>query len=456
MVKSELKAPSFRDFLRIIFSHLKLILSVFLGVLLLVLIISLITPPTYEASAKILVKERKVESPLQPTYYSDYRIERAAFLQSQTEIILSDEVARRVLKKLFPAKGEITPQQVKPFQAGIKVLSPKGYDITSSDILFIQVAGSNPVKAAEGANLLTHEYIDYTHELRARSSKQMVGFLEKQSQAQLEKMKQAEEQLKNFEGRSGPALAFLIATVKTKGASPELMTLNNNYLNARMTLEETESSLNQLRNLVKKGSFPQKMVRENPVLVTIKDNINKLENQLAVLRSQYTDLYPANKMILKQIDRTKQLLAEETKADIDSRFMDMVPLETRVRSLKEMVDQYTALAQKQTEYSGYYRNYETLEEGYQDLLRDSQKARLSEAMDTSKLASSIEVIDNAKAPKLPVKPNIILNVLIGAIIGILLGFGLAFVVDYLDHTLKSGEDVERHLNIPVLGAIPRL
>lgn len=454
MAKTELKGPSFRDFLRIIFSGKSIILSAFLGVILLAVVVSLIVPPKYEAATKIMAKERKMESPVQSKLYYDYRTDRVAFLQSQTEIIQSDEVARRVLTKLYSAKKELAPKQVKSFQESIKVLSPKGYDITSSDIIFIQVTESNPVRAAEEANLLTDEYINYTYELKGKTAKQTVEFLEKQSRTQLEKMKQAEEQIKNYEGKSGPELAFLIATVRTKGASAELINYNNNYLNAKVALTETESYLTQLRNLVQKGNIPQKMVRENPVLAAIKDNMVKLENQLATLRSQYTDVYPKNIMIMKEIERNKQLFNREIKADIDGRSVDMIALDARLKSYKEVVDLYSSLAQKQLDYSKLYRNYEVLEEGHMSLLRDIQQARITEAMDTYKLAN-IEVIDRAKVPRSPVSPNIILNTLIGAIIGLLLGLGLAFVLDYFDHTLKSVEEVEKYLNMSVLGSIPR-
>lgn len=253
MVKTDTKGTSFRDFLRIVFSRKSVILYTFLAVTVLVLVISLITPPKYETATKILAKERKTESPLQAKYYSDYRTERVAFLQSQAEIIRSDEVARRVLVKLLPSVKEIPLRKVKSFQENIKVLSPKGYDITSSDILMVQVTDSNPVLATEAANLLTDEFINYTYELKGRSAKQTVDFLEKHSQSQLEKMKQSEDQVKNYEGRTGPELAFLISTVKMKGANSELITFNNNYLNAKMALKETEIYLTQLREMVRKG-----------------------------------------------------------------------------------------------------------------------------------------------------------------------------------------------------------
>lgn len=452
--KSETKSASFRDFLRIIFARKKIIYMVFFGVILLTLLVSLITPPTYEGQTKIIAKERKVEALGQPKYFSDYRTERVAFLQSQMEIIQSEEVIKRVLQKMFRTNQQITPKMLKDYHAKVKVLSPRGYDITSSDVLLIQVSDSNPVRAAEGANLFTDEYINYTYELRGKSAKQTVGFLEKQAQNQLEKMKKAEEQVKNYEGRLGPDLSFLVATVKNKGANADLITFNNNYLNAVGSLRETESYLSQLRNMVQKGIVPQKIVRENAVLGSIRENINKLENQLANLRSQFTDNYPKTIMVIKEIERNKQLFNKELKADLEGRSVDIIALEARVKSLKQVVDQYSSLAHKQLEYSRVYKDYEVLEEGYQELMRDIQKASLSEAMDAYKLAS-VEIVDRARVPKSAVKPDILFNLFIGALIGLLLGLGLAFIMDVFDHTLKSVEDVERHLDIPVLGALPR-
>jgi len=451
---TQTKGPTFRDFLRIIFSKLSIILAAILGVTLLVLIISLLTPPKYESATKLLAKERKAENPLELKNYFDVRTDRVAFLQSQMEIIQSDEVARRVLRKLTPSQPDVSEKKIKAFKPKIKVLSPKGFDITNSDILFIQISDYNPVKAAEAANVLTDEYINYTYELKGKSTKETIDFLEKHAKDTVDKLKAMEEQVKNYEGKVGPDLAFLIATVKTKSPNVELITYNSNYVTAKAALMETESYLNQLRALLRKGAIPNKLIRENPILAAIRNNISNLTIQLANLRTLYTDQYPKTVMLVKEIETNKKMLKQELDADLDGRYVDVLALEARIKSLKETVDHYTNLAQKQLEYSRIYRNYEIIEEEYQNLMRDIQKAKTANAMETYKLAS-IEIIDRAKVPKNPVSPDILLNVLVGILIGILLGFGLAFVSDRFDHTLKSVEDAERYLNLPVLGSIPR-
>lgn len=454
MIKTDPKSFSLRDLSRFMFSRWSLILFIFLVVTVLVFIITWIIPPKYQATATILIKERKAEFSLQATPYHDYRIERVAFLQSQMEIIRSDEVARRVLVKMFPGQNGISAKQIKLFQENTKVSSPKGYDFTNSDIFIIQVVDGNPERAARAANLLPQECLQYTHELNQRTAGQTIAFLEKQIQSQLEKMKQAEERLNNFEGKSGPDRAFLLSTVKTKEADTELITFNHNYLNALATLKETKMVMARLRETVAKGSIPQKMVRDNSMLSTIKEKIFRLEGQVNTLRSQYFDRGPKAMMLINELDRHQQKLNQEIKADMEGRTMDLAVLETRVQSLKRTVDRFTALAQKQFEYSRHYKNYTFLEEGYQKLLGDTQKARFKEAMDISNLAH-IEFIDKAEVPQRPFKPNLFFNTLLGMVGGAILGLGLAYIITCIDHTLKSIEEVERCLNIPVLGSVPR-
>ena len=53
----------------------------------------------------------------------------------------------------------------------------------------------------------------------------------------------------------------------------------------------------------------------------------------------------------------------------------------------------------------------------------------------------------------PVKPNPTMNMAIGAVIGLMLGVGIAFLLEYLDTTVKNEQDVEDVLKLPVIGLI---
>lgn len=69
---------------------------------------------------------------------------------------------------------------------------------------------------------------------------------------------------------------------------------------------------------------------------------------------------------------------------------------------------------------------------------------------------NVQVIDEAKVPERPVKPRPMLNIAISAVLGVMLGFGVIFLYEYLDNTMKTPEDIETHLGVPVLGTIPKI
>ena len=58
-------------------------------------------------------------------------------------------------------------------------------------------------------------------------------------------------------------------------------------------------------------------------------------------------------------------------------------------------------------------------------------------------------------PSAPYKPDVTLNLAVGAVAGLLLGMGLALLLEFMDTSVKTMEDVERALQVPVLGIIPK-
>jgi len=69
---------------------------------------------------------------------------------------------------------------------------------------------------------------------------------------------------------------------------------------------------------------------------------------------------------------------------------------------------------------------------------------------------NVHVIDKAEIPTKPVSPNITLNIAIAAVLGLMIGVFLSFLLEFLDNTIKTPEDVEKYLNLPVLGSIPKV
>lgn len=69
---------------------------------------------------------------------------------------------------------------------------------------------------------------------------------------------------------------------------------------------------------------------------------------------------------------------------------------------------------------------------------------------------NVQVIDEAEPSYTPVSPRPMMNLAIAGILGLMLGIFLAFLIEMLDNTIKTPEDVEKYLGLTVIGSIPNV
>ena len=96
------------------------------------------------------------------------------------------------------------------------------------------------------------------------------------------------------------------------------------------------------------------------------------------------------------------------------------------------------------------RDATVAQEIYVMLAKRHEEARISEVMQPT----DVQVIDVAVAQSKPIAPKKALNVMIAGILGLFIGLGLAFMLEYMNKTVKTIEDVRNYLDLPVLGSIP--
>jgi len=69
--------------------------------------------------------------------------------------------------------------------------------------------------------------------------------------------------------------------------------------------------------------------------------------------------------------------------------------------------------------------------------------------------SNIRLVEQAALPKSPIKPNKKNNIILGIILGLMAGMGLVFFIAYMETSIKTEEDVEHYLRLPMLGTLYR-
>jgi len=67
----------------------------------------------------------------------------------------------------------------------------------------------------------------------------------------------------------------------------------------------------------------------------------------------------------------------------------------------------------------------------------------------------VQIMDKPEFPSAPVSPKKVFNIALAAVLGLFLSVLLAFILDYMDRTIKDEKDVEKYLNLPVIGIIPK-
>ena len=69
---------------------------------------------------------------------------------------------------------------------------------------------------------------------------------------------------------------------------------------------------------------------------------------------------------------------------------------------------------------------------------------------------NVQIIEKAEVPNSAVSPNKALNIIIGFMLGLMVSVGITFLLEYLDNTVRNKDELEKLLEIPVIGSIPNM
>lgn len=193
---------------------------------------------------------------------------------------------------------------------------------------------------------------------------------------------------------------------------------------------------------------------------------------MAAALEQYTENHPTVIGLRAQIAEVSDKLAKEVERIVGSETMTLNPIyqdltrglvsaqaaivglqakmEALMNSRNAIEAELASIPEKEIAIARLERNRRVNEEIYVMLRSKYEEMRISEAMKVS----GIHVVDEAIIPTVPVKPRKLLNTAIAGILGFFVAVGITFILEQMDTTLKTVEDVERVVSAPILGTIP--
>ena len=313
---------------------------------------------------------------------------------------------------------------------------------------------TEPKLAARVANAFTKAYIDDNLKQRVESSTEASQWLEQQLEKSQQHVMKSADTLQEYREKAGLTDLEGMQDIQSEQLKDRAADLSE----ARRVSSELESLYRRAERLQEMGqmdSIPE--VLENPRIQRLRDEEQELERQIRTDTARYQGDYPGLddsrinlQHVRDQIDKEQRKLVEGFRTNYEIAEANQRRLQREVRQLEASVQE---LSRKQVEAKALERTVETNSQSYEAFLNQLMETRTRSADTVSMIA---RVIDAAVPVSTPVKPNKKRMLMIGMLLALLGGVGIALMVDKFDNTLKSREDVQERLGVPVLGELVML
>jgi succinoglycan biosynthesis transport protein ExoP len=474
-----------RQYLRVISKRKALLILPFLGVVFTVMLGSLFIAPVYQSSTTILVSEPQLLSQSVERMASRGPRERMDTLRR--EITSRDYLARLIRTLGWNQQAALRAQAEKERERFPDLTVDEIVDRwligsirnkiqvqgQGTDLLVINVEDNDPKTALVLAKTLAQVFIDETLRRELSGVRGTLEFSNEQLAIYKKQLEESEEKLRRF--REQMVLKTLQRDVGDEGNLQRVTALvSTSETDLREAEQDVTSLTIRLQNL--SPSVPASL--SGARVEELKTGYYQGGRQLADLLTTYTWRDGRVISLSEQINRVREdLKAELTRTcaeitanenpvacsiliDLELARADEVFYRTKWQTLSDYVDRYErslvrgpqdemALERLKDEVASNQKLYEMF-------LDQSQGAQIQEAAHRTAAEGRFRIMEPAMLPLKPVKPNRLRLAALGVVIGGMLGITLVFMVEYLDHSLSSVEEVERYLALPVLATIPRM
>ena len=202
-------------------------------------------------------------------------------------------------------------------------------------------------------------------------------------------------------------------------------------------LETSEGSLR---------SFKETYGLQMPLAAQINTELARLEAELTTLLVDCTEEHPKVKELRANIQSLKEKRTQQIRLAAESANVDA----------KEYIEVAESIPKQEQELARLTRDTTVNERLYAMFLERLETARISEELEDSENKTKFKIIEPARFPLKPVKPNKLELGLMGLLLGAMAGFGCIYLVEYNDQSFKGVEELKSFFDLPVLGAISEI
>jgi capsular exopolysaccharide synthesis family protein len=328
--------------------------------------------------------------------------------------------------------------------------------VKDSRIVTLRATSDDPQLAAVLANTWAHVYIEHNLERRLTQSEGASEWLGDEYGNLTQQLNDSEHALIDFK-RKNNVLAVGLED-QQNDLSSRHKKLSDELNTVQVKLIELQAQRSQFAKLSSDDPLNDVTpgVSDTPMMIKLKELYAEQYAKLVELKGKYLEKHPTVVAQEARVDAIKGDLTHESQLaikNVDARYGSLVKQE---RDLSTALDKTTKdalqLEQSAIEYNRLKRNYDRLAK-----LSDTVGGRERETSLAGHLkTNNVRMLDAALVPDAAVSPNVARAVGMSFALGLVLGFGLAFLLEMLDSTVKTQDDIENGLGLVFLGLIPSI
>lgn len=434
------------------------ILTVFLVVFTLVTIFSFKMKPVYKATARV---EIDAEGPQLQSISDLYQspLSDETFLETQVRVLGSDNLAWQTIQQLKLAGNSAFAPGSQPVAAGAlgspetegRLIREFRKHLTvalalNTRMVEVSFESTHPELAARVVNALVNGYVEYNFRMKYDATRQASGWMEQELDELKAKVEKSQQALVDYEREH----AIVNISDKQNVVEQKLEDLSRDLTKAQNDLSQKQS----LYDMVQSNKAHVALLAQNELL-------QRLEEKYADLKAQYVDAlgqfgpnFPKVVRLRDQVSEIQSLIDQERERTVERIRSNYKAALGQVQLLSGSVArekiQVGDLNQLLIQHNILKRDFDTNQQLYDSLLQHLKDATVAAGL----RATNIHVIDTARTPTIPERPQKALYLSLGSMVGLLLGVALAFVQEGLDYSIKTAEDAERITGVPSLAIIP--
>ena len=436
---------------------------------------SLKLPKVYQAGTLILVQRQRVPASYVQEIVS---IDLEDRIRTITQQITSGSNLEKIIKEFNlynePGSHMFMEDKIQSLRKRIRV-DVSGGGRRGANAFEVFFTGKHPKQIAEIANVLASYFITENIKLREDQAIGTSEFLTDELETIRRRLLEKEEALKSYRKRYMGGLPEQLETnLRLSARIQEQIVTNQENLRevenrklliqqqieeaaemrrARAATAEAEgevaqpTSLDQLKTQL--ASLEARYTQRHPDVVRLKKNIADLESKEKTDSTEIQDLSEDRGITQAEINLANRLRGIE---------LEIVNIKAEGAQLNSQMKWYQTQVEntpkREQELMSLNRDYRNIQETYNSLLSRKLEAEIAVNLERKQKGEQFRILNPAKPPIRPFKPDIRRILLMTVGLGFALGCGLAYLRETMDTSFRRPEDVEEVLQIPIIASLP--